>query len=427
MRCLWLSLVFASILGNAQWASLEGRDGIENGDVVLMASSWQTTRSTILQFQCFLLSPESNGTLSSENPGEQCCNAIHHALEYWNTRHQLPLQNDDAHGTCRDQMASTRLPDLTLDEASHWILPSLLFVTELFDTSRSPSSVVSPSMVWRYLVWDEEGRTGVWIDTNTTGTTPTPLLERFLSSYDLIDSLPGSQSLTFRGKMNSSEAEQEPRFHVNVTSVLSEEGGMHRRLHHELRMLLPVPVNFRNASSTKFSIWIVVHIPSGLFINVEDAFQVGDKQDATTTIDLMTHPHIVIDQEEPSFVSPSHTILYRVQGTYVYPNDMGDEWRFHWDTLLHIRYPEPLQTETDSPPWITLLSPAVVAVAEEFQNVEGTLLWKQQSFVSAIQGPIQFQVATGYAFDLIPVLLVTITTSLIGTVFLLRGMAVAIS
>ncbi|KAL7569952.1 hypothetical protein ACA910_008608 [Epithemia clementina (nom. ined.)] len=188
------------------------------------------------------------------------------------------------------------------------------------------------------------------------------------------------------------------------------------------------------------SVWVMMHIPSGVFINVEDAFEVvysGGSPESTAanamTINLLTNKNVVIDQEEPSFVSPSHTVVYRASFPRgIIGSNKAKEsfvWNLQWDTLLHVRYPAPLPSGSDDngfSSWITLLQPTPILVAEVGDSgdiissvVSTDFINPKTFFSSSTEAPIQFPVATGYASDLIPVLVVTLMTSLLATAWLL--------
>jgi hypothetical protein len=116
---------------------------------------------------------------------------------------------------------------------------------------------------------------------------------------------------------------------------------------------------------------MLLHIPSDLYLNVEDCFRWEKKQDRFTShhADGTNHsssssshmrivditvvpnaiPHYVIDQEEPAFASPSHAILVHIQLLYTVHDDHQQQHQDHlppptvvtveFATKLHVRYP----------------------------------------------------------------------------------------
>lgn len=415
------------------------------------------------------------------------------------------------------------------DSFSSGLLPRLLWVTELSRSSPRTIDNVggerdddSYSSEWRHYLWDEQESMGSWMATmddeisllsssakafSSNDTTPrttttmnsTPLLQRFLSRFRVVpqkqptapapplaevESAPNLKNRQIRivSDIHHPLVKHNKNNNIQLMSALSEAGGMHRRWHHELQIELCNDTCSGIIDSNpgcprgggiccSFAIWIVMHIPSGLFINVEDAFEIQTNPPPTTTtgsvppqsqqspttgrvvsltIDLLTNDNIVIDQEEPSFSSPPHTVVYRVNAVWDAPNTRSTAeggssnqmplvavGRVQWDTLLHVRYPKPLPSSSSwffsgkdtslsssSSSFISLVPPQIIMATlgrrEEMVGRRQPLVFLTPVMDDA---PIRFSIAAGYASDLIPVLIVTLAMTWIGTVLLLRGMA----
>jgi hypothetical protein len=173
---------------------------------------------------------------------------------------------------------------------------------------------------------------------------------------------------------------------IQLWTNLSETGGMHRDMYHTLQFQPPPPppllLSSSSSSSLPFpsyihnniSLYMLLHIPSDLYLNVEDCFRWEKQQDRFTShrADGTNHrnsssssssshmqivditvvpnaiPHYVIDQEEPAFASPSHAILVHIQLLFTVHDDHQQQHQDHlpptvltveFATKLHVRYP----------------------------------------------------------------------------------------
>ena len=84
---------------------------------------------------------------------------------------------------------------------------------------------------------------------------------------------------------------------------------------------------------------MVLQIPSGLFVNVEDLFRMETAGALLSVVELIGPMERMIDQEEPAFVSPSHGLLVQIT-LEIPPTAIVVVAEFV--TLLHVRYPLPI-------------------------------------------------------------------------------------
>jgi PIG-X / PBN1 len=297
---------------------------------------------------------------------------------------------------------------------------------------------------------------------------------------------------------------------IDLSSTLSKSGGMHREIRQKLTFSLPTTAAAAAISASSllrsppeqydYSIDVLLQLPSGLFINVEDATlttvpgmkiavsSIGssrhggssrawtlsntEEEDGrnsnmagtNTTSSSTMETTIIIDQEEPAFVSPSHLVLCRLTGplasaSVVHHDESNGSGQRHggpdsslpttiatieltWDTHLHVRYPWPMQNSHrgDSYTQITFMPPMIVAgeIFDRKTNHSYTLVpfattsadadaaahdgapfWMMPP---ARQAPHTLWVATGYQDDFGPVFVLTLLAALMGTFVLLRDM-----
>jgi PIG-X / PBN1 len=145
-----------------------------------------------------------------------------------------------------------------------------------------------------------------------------------------------------------------------LESSLSESGGMHRELKHRITLTIPGcdrdeedGEKGKKSMTGTATIWLymLLHIPNSLFVNVEDLFQGYSGNNNTTVTLLPTGDGSAIDQEEPAFVSPPHALLVCVEHTTVITattETATDEIEFA--TKLHVRYPAPRHSSNNDGP-----------------------------------------------------------------------------
>jgi len=78
------------------------------------------------------------------------------------------------------------------------------------------------------------------------------------------------------------------------------------------------------------SLYMVIHLPADLFVNVEDIFRLDSE---AVNVSLVPSP-VIIDQEEPVFISPRpHALLVHIKLR------AETSMAFNIVTQLHVRYP----------------------------------------------------------------------------------------
>ena len=137
---------------------------------------------------------------------------------------------------------------------------------------------------WKFYVWDNASAIGMWWDaTNFSQESAlSPILQSYMDRVLNQKSKFGNNTLQLEGE-------------------LSDSGGMHRKFHQTLHVRLPETVPTMRAIVN-----ILVLLPPDLFINIEEAIKTPTGSLLTRFRVLDVPPGRVIDQEEPSFVSPSH-------------------------------------------------------------------------------------------------------------------------
>ena len=165
---------------------------------------------------------------------------------------------------------------------------------------------------------------------------------------------------------------------AHVHSELSEEGGMHRQLHHVVMVESPTPVVSSSSSSTVLtssaSLYLFLVLPEDFFMDMDDPIEGGKTQQECAVYNDATIPcsieyHLVdgevVDIEQPAFDSPQHVVgielsfnatLLGVQDNP--PASMSvssPSWlTLRFTTKVHTRYPTPVNTfENKNPPWST--------------------------------------------------------------------------
>ena len=133
-----------------------------------------------------------------------------------------------------------------------------------------------------------------------------------------------------------------------LSHSISQTGGMHRHMDHTLQ--ITVPQGLRQWEAT---VYVLLYITSDVFVDVDDPFDTNTihcSMAATQchvslfhpTNDTTIHTPLIIDIEQPSFVSPPHVLLVQVHvATQTY--NVGTI-QLHFTTKLHVRYPPPIQS-----------------------------------------------------------------------------------
>jgi hypothetical protein len=360
------------------------------------------------------------------------------------------------------------------------------------------SSMVQLWCSWRWFLWNGSTDTddsGHWI---AQGKETKPMNAAWVPTTETTD----AKSQIRNGNNASS--------FIHLFSSLSKSGGMHRELRQKLSFSLPTDFLASGEASTvtalrsqyDYSIDIILSIPPGLFINVEDASFTtvpgmkiavssignssrgsgartvsnedgGNSKAGTENLSSTVDTALIIDQEEPAFVSPGHLVLCRLTGPLAYaPVILVDSPAVHdesnvadqgtdslpattttieltWDTHLHVRYPMPIQNNNNNDKishhhyysQITFMPPMIVAgkiFDRETKSHSYTLTSAAASADAAAahddgtvavpfwmlprQAPLTLWVAAGHHDDFQPIFVLTLLAALIGTVVLLRDM-----
>lgn len=175
--------------------------------------------------------------------------------------------------------------------------------------------------------------------------------------------------------------------------------GMHRSMNQKFHFVYPKPFD----EPYNISLDLLIHLPSDLFVNMEDAITCRHIQNCQ--ISWMG----LIDQEEPTFASPSHAFLIHIQEHVESPSET-----FTVTTKVHLRYAPP---QEDSDFWPILIPPPVLLAATA-TNSRRTI-----HALPSAANPLIIWTATGHVGDFAVVLSVTIIVSLVGTAFMIRDIA----
>jgi hypothetical protein len=135
-----------------------------------------------------------------------------------------------------------------------------------------------------------------------------------------------------------------------VESNLAASGGLHWDFEHCITLTPPnshVHGSLDTIGILQVSLYLLIHLASDLFVNVEDLFRHSNNA-ATVAVSwnvTLVPPLAVIDQEEPAIVSLAHALLVHVSALL---DDNGShEWMpplqytMQFATKLHVRYPKP--------------------------------------------------------------------------------------
>ena len=361
---VWLlmtTLFFASVVNASEstperesdsQSSLPSLDGIQ-----VAGSFWNPlVENGLLLLQCFFPGDHAR---SRSLTAADCCQAMDQATSWYLQRSDDVTRHWE---TCQEQdLIDTQfLQNHRVHTIPHYQRIITLSEKDLVQISSSSSNTTIPV------------RHFVWSDTMKTAT-------------DL--AIPSASDTQF-----------------TLSSTLSDSGGMHRDFRHSMT------IHSTNSEQNEtIHLVIQVHIPRDLFINIEDAFVVHNLP-INFQLDLVSNKDIVIDQEEPTFVSPHHIVYYTVRGptSSIPPRDAEKPLQIEWTTLLHVRYPMPQNTEMYTT--VRMVKPFVITAKPA----------SDRQWMLPQEPLIEFQVANGLLPDLIPVVFVCVMAAIGGTWALLR-------
>jgi hypothetical protein len=234
-------------------------------------------------------------------------------------------------------------------------------------------------------------------------------------------------------------------FGAELDSQLSESGGMHRTLRHALTVELPDEEARSDASLEgdgsarwELELWILLHLPSDVFVNVHDAFEVPlppKGRDWDLRASVVTVQGDRIDEEQPEFASRSHAVLVRVQAELL-PADRDSSptapRSLAFATKVHLRYPRPASSGAEPFCRVVVLAPAIVGgtLQRAGKGPSQTVYrWKPQLSDShsnrrlAAPPLLATRAAAGRGGDLPWVALLTLAAALAGGAAMLRDIS----
>ena len=199
---------------------------------------------------------------------------------------------------------------------------------------------------------------------------------------------------------------------IQLKGELAQSGGMHRKFRQKTLVQLP-----QTSPTATASLDVLILLPPDMFINIEEAVEVSST--LATSTPILRHfildipPHRVIDQEEPTFASPAHGVLLRLE----FPATSSAIVTLEWELLLHLRYPAPLKRADFVLIAILPLVPWSLTVAEP----NGTVLTHVAFPLAAPSAtPHYTWVAAGRQEYLLFVVVLTSLAALVGSAVMLR-------
>jgi hypothetical protein len=297
-------------LSNNERSSLPGSTTSHVEDsLYVLTSVHEEARLAIVE--CYVLSDLPDAR-------ESCCKAI--ALS---ELHVLPRHTVLAY--CRGNLRTIpTVPDLPMTQRA----PSFLLVEQ---EQQQHDTVVKETgrASWTRYLWDDLRQSGSYLDKNDPDAVY-ELTECFRLPY------------------------MKATFAADIVSELGTNGGMHRSLKHSIQVR-GLPQLHPNEMHV-ISLWIMMILPQEMYVLQNEAFEISNSM-----INATLYAAETIDEEEPSFASPSHVVFIHVQA-----NVEESQPRIEFATWLHIRYLQPsVYTNTSSNPQttttITMLAPHLVA------------------------------------------------------------------
>jgi PIG-X / PBN1 len=333
-------------------------------------------------FQCYSNEAERRSSTLAYDPfiarREECCRAILLLSE----SQEIPFPDDVRRSIqCDNRAAGTggvrsvaEVPAVDFLVVSN-LLPSYVLLHAALVTSPTRWQPPAPAdddeagaenrnvTVWSHLVWDALQNRVVLDRTN-----------QLESAWEVLSS--------FHKPALPAESRVEPaHFHASLHSTLSDSGGMHRLLHVVITSHIPprAKSSFEETGSWELDLYSLLYLPSGVFVNVHDAFDHPNDARTNLRVQLITVKGATIDEEQPEFASPSHAVLVRIQATVDAAESRPMDAKQHtmaFNIKLHLRYPPTISTAGDSTSRLVVLSPYLVSgTLRRTTNVEETYRW----------------------------------------------------
>jgi len=198
---------------------------------------------------------------------------------------------------------------------------------------------------------------------------------------------------------------------VRIQSVLSNAGGMHRDLRHQLTFDNQIKRDTHTQPSA-ISMIMMLHIPADLFVNVEDLFRVETDGLVVQLVPMKE----VVDQEEPVFVSPPHGLLVEVTVEHSATLDLAT---FEFVTKLHVRYPLPFSNQEKGSTFRLAILPPPLLLSATRNDTNAPI----RIFGNNEQPPLLLWVAAGHQDDYPLMLGITLLVALGGAILMLRDIS----
>lgn len=181
---------------------------------------------------------------------------------------------------------------------------------------------------------------------------------------------------------------------TRIYSELSESGGMHR--------MLSVKLSFDQLDFHQGSVSILLVLTEDFFVDIEQLIKspcVGEFEFCNLVIHSISDE--TINTEEPTFVSPQHTLRIEVSWT----TPLSSEPYLSFALSIHARYATP------NGGYVVAMLPAPILL----DMGKNDMLPKQK--------PLSVHIPAGNSYDYICVTFATATWSLLGSILLLRELS----
>jgi len=401
------TVIFSFLLLSGCWSPCSCLARLD-GDIRYLAIDFYRDDEEMLNAFCFQgdtpVHQQLEGVDSSTR--QMCCHVLWSALEKEKDGTQL-LDRRKVHQECLKQ--GTAFPTYSDDSAS--LLPVYAF---FYNSNRVIPTTHNAASLWRVppentavlptsskrSVWDSYGRKGRWV------------------SLDDDDALHFQSWLD--GKNNDMDDSTASIVKVHLESQLLPSGGMHRDLRHRITIQngSPAAAAHELHHSVTTTLIMSLQIPSDLFVNVEDLVRVETAGAVVVGSVRLVRDHttVIIDQEEPAFVSPPHALLLEI----TIAADTTKTTLFEFVTKLHVRYPLPVSGDDEGSFRLVVMPPPRLLAATSTSHSESITTTIMSS---RHERPLSLWVAAGRQEHYKFILGVTLLASVVGAVIMLRDIA----
>jgi len=414
-------------------------------------------------FSCFFADDKNEAGLRSEK--EACCNGVDEA---WQEMHENYNDYDGEkkdipsavlHRRCLLEIAQVPLVIKYLYHRKETITPSAKFSWIISNSLASQSTRVPEiSTPLDQYLWTNQ--TNIRQDDNDNEVQSKLKTIRTISPY---------HKVTVRSSMSNGTRGPVPLIAAaESNSFLGREGGMHRLFHHSFQPVVSLP---DDVDMIKTSMYLLVNIPQGMFIDLDDPFEAANFETIESTpisgntnnIDISVkiaatstffvtnrptnahkssvlsfraqlHSAIICDIEQPAFVSGQHVLVWEIDNIVITKNqqEIGEPSSIpspviEFATKLHLRYPHPSSILEE---WIDLLRPILFSVLpsdykiiKESDVTSIKMMPDKQQHIWDLDFVERVWVAAGNGDDHSYVMGMTISFCLIGVVIMLRDIS----